>query len=244
MCWGVEASIGMLAVGSVATGLAFARGERPGIWITIGWFTLMEGLQAASYAVIDDCGDPANRALTLASILHIALQPFFINAFALALLPEQASRRLRRRVWVLCALCSALMLLQLAPVQAFGVCRAGDPMCGAQLCTVSGDWHLAWNVPFNGLAVPIDAALGTNMGFPSYVFAAFALPALYGAWRFATLNFVFGPVISSMLTSNPNEMPAIWCLFSIAIVILSLSPAIRGRFEVSDWPFWPSAARS
>lgn len=247
MCWGAEASLGMVVAGTAATALAAARRESPAIWITLGWFTLMEGLQAAGYAVIDDCADPANRAITLASALHIALQPFFINAFALALLPQRASARISRRVWIACALCTAVMLLQLAPMPAFGDCRPGDPMCGATMCTVSGDWHLAWNVPYNGLAVPVDDVLddvvGRRTGFPTYVIAAFVLPALYGAWRFALLNFAAGPVISAALTSNPNEMPAIWCLFSVVIVLLASSAGLRRRFEVQDWPLWPSGAR-
>ncbi|MGA1210257.1 MAG: hypothetical protein ACO3U4_11555, partial [Gemmobacter sp.] len=53
--------------------------------------------------------------------------------------------------------------------------------------------------------------------------AVFVLPALYGAWRFAAINFVAGPVGSFALTADPSEGPAIWCLFSIPILVLALS---------------------
>jgi hypothetical protein len=36
-------------------------------------------------------------------------------------------------------------------------------------------------------------------------------------------------VLAGQLTSNPNEVPAIWCLSSIAIAIVALSPPFRRR---------------
>jgi hypothetical protein len=50
---------------------------------------------------------------------------------------------------------------------------------------------------------------------------------VYGAWRFAVFHAVAGPILASMLTGNPNEMPAIWCLFSIGIILIALSPTVR-----------------
>ncbi|NEO26983.1 MAG: hypothetical protein F6K03_08820, partial [Kamptonema sp. SIO4C4] len=60
-----------------------------------------------------------------------------------------------------------------------------------------------------------------------YFFAVFLLPIVYGAWRLALFHLLAGPVAARMLTSNPSEMPAIWCLFSIGIVLIALSPPIR-----------------
>ncbi len=130
------------------------------------------------------------------------------------------------------AAASAVIVLQLLPIEAFGRCAPGVALCGEALCTRSGAWHQAWDVPYNGLMVPLEAALGTRMGFPSYMIAVFVLPALYGAWRFAALNFVAGPVGSFALTADPSEGPAIWCLFSIPILVLALSSRARRPFMV------------
>ena len=39
--------------------------------------------------------------------------------------------------------------------------------------------------------------------------------------------------LASALTSNPNEFPAIWCLFSVGIIVIGLSPWIRQRVRAS-----------
>ncbi len=241
MCWGSDVSVAMTAVGATAAGVLAWRGQPPGIWVTLGYFSVMEGLQAGGYAVADQCGAPANRAITLLSYLHIVFQPFFINAFAMELVPAAVRLRLRRGVYLCCAASSLVMLAQLIPLDWAGVCRAGTALCGSELCLVSGEWHIAWNIPYNGLLVPLGDALGFHSGFPTYLLVAFLLPLAYGAWRFVIFHALAGPLLAAALSANPNERPAIWCLFSIGILLISLSPLIRRRFETSQWWAWPKA---
>jgi uncharacterized membrane protein YjjP (DUF1212 family) len=63
------------------------------------------------------------------------------------------------------------------------------------------------------------------------VLAAFAVPLFYGAWRFVLFHAVAGPLLALLLTGNQNEAPAIWCLFSIGIILIAISPPIRRRIE-------------
>jgi hypothetical protein len=225
----------MVLAGGVATAVTYRRGETTAIWATMAYFTAMEALQVAGYLVVDQCGTVTNRSVTVLSYLHIVFQPFFINWFAMELVPPPVRAKLRRWVFALCAVSSVLMLLQIAPLPALGACVPGSPLCGAAYCTVSGNWHIAWEVPYNGLMAPIDALLGADFGFPSYMLAAFGLPLLYGAWRFVLVHATAGPILAHMLTDNPNEMPAVWCLLSIAILLLGLSPAVRRRVETETW---------
>jgi hypothetical protein len=218
----------MTAAGAAATVVTARRGDPPAIPVALGYFAVMEGLQLGGYATLGLCGTPANEAVTFLSILHIAFQPFVINAFAMALIGGHVSARVQALVFTLCALSSAVILMQLHPFEWAGACQPGETLCGPTLCTVPGDWHIAWDVPYNGLLVPIDRWLG--WGFPTYVIAAFGLPLLYGAWRFVVLHALTGPTLAGLLTSNPNEVPAIWCLFSIMILLLSLFPALRRSF--------------
>jgi hypothetical protein len=232
--------VAVLALGTVATVVTLKRGDPPAVPLALGYFTGMEALQLAGYAVLDACGNPLNQVVTLLSFLHIAFQPLIINAFAMELVP--AADKVRARPWVygLCALSAVAMLLQVYPFGWAGSCRPGAPLCGAGLCTVAGDWHIAWDIPYNGLLVPFEALTGTWLGFPTYMLAVFVLPLAYGAWRFALFHAMAGPVAASLLTSNSNEMPAIWCLFSVGIVLFSLSPWLRAR--VSRPGGWGRAA--
>lgn len=235
MCWSAEASVAMVAAGAIATGVTFKRDLPSAIWGTLGYFTLMEALQVAGYAVVDRCGTPENRAVTLASYLHIVFQPIVINLFALELVPETVKKQARGWAVGLAATASAVMLLQLAPIEALGTCSPGTPLCAPSLCTVSGDWHIAWNVPYNGLFVPFEQALGFRSGFPAYMLAVFVLPLFYAAWRFVLMHALAGPVLAWSLTSNPNEMPAVWCLFSVVILAIGLSPAVRRHASSRTW---------
>lgn len=227
MCWSASVTAGVMAFGAVATVVALQRRYPPAVPLALGYFTAMEALQFAGYVVLGNCGNPSNQVVTLLSFLHIAFQPFVINAFAMELIATDDKARARPWVYAACAVSAVVMLLQVYPFDWAGSCRPGLPLCGAALCTVPGDWHIAWNIPYNGLLVPLEALIGTHFGFPTYILAVFVVPLLYGAWRFTLFHALAGPILASLLTRNPNEMPAIWCLFSIGLILVSLSPWLR-----------------
>ncbi|MBS0126592.1 DUF5765 domain-containing protein [Thetidibacter halocola] len=229
MCWSEGVSVAMVGLGTAATLVSARRGLPRAIPATLAFFTLMEALQVGGYWVIDQCGTAENRIVTLLSYVHIAVQPIFINAFAMAIAPRPVSAGMRRVVYALAALATAMLLFRLAPVSWAGQCQPGDVLCGPFLCTRSGTWHLAWEVPLNDLWGGVSGLFGDAIQFPSYMIAVFVLPLAYGAWRFALFHLTFGPVLASLLTTDPNEMPAIWCLTSIALVLVALCPPIRTR---------------
>lgn len=235
MCWSSEVSLAMTGIGAAAAVVSYRRRDPTAIWLTLGYFTAMEALQVAGYAVLDQCGTIENRAVTIASYLHIVFQPFLINAFAMELVPKPVKQRVKRWVYVTCGASAAVMLAQLVPWQSVGNCLPGSPLCASNLCTVSGNWHIAWNIRYNGLLLPFENAVGIHAGFPTYMIAAFVLPLIYGAWRFALMHALVGPVLAWTLTNNPNEMPAVWCLFSIFILFLGLSLRVRRSFTTKNW---------
>ena len=238
MCWSMEASAGLVVAGAVATTVSYRRGDSAAIWGTMAYFTAMEALQVAGYLVIDDCGAVSNKSVTFLSYLHIAFQPFLINWFAMELVPGPVKDKVRSWVFVLCSVSAAVMLVQILPLPVLGQCSPGSPLCGASYCTVSGNWHIAWEIPYNAFMVPFDDAIGTEIGFPTYMLAAFALPLIYGAWRFVLVHALAGPILASMLTDNPNEMPAVWCLLSIGFLILVVKTPLRNTLHVQTWPLW------
>lgn len=220
----------MVGAGTAATVATLRRGDPPAFPLALGNFTAMEALQFVGYLTLDRCGTPANKTVTFLSVLHIVFQPLVINAFAMALLPRPPARAVQAAVYGLCALTAVVMLMQLYPFAWAGRCIPGAILCGERLCTVAGTWHIAWEVPYNGLLAGVDRLTGLHWGFHGYMLAVFLLPLFYGAWRFVLFHALVGPVLAGQLTSNPNEVPAVWCLFSIAIVLIALSPAVRRRF--------------
>lgn len=229
MCYTPEITGAMVVAGGVAALATWRRGDATAIPVTLGYFAVMEALQLGGWFTVDQCGTPANETITFLSILHIILQPLFINAFSMELTPRPVAPRLRALVFALSGLASVTMLMQLYPFAWAGHCEPGQILCGARLCTVWGDWHIAWDVPYNGLFGGFDRLTGLQWGFPAYILAVFALPLIYGAWRFVLFHALAGPILAGQLTTNPNEVPAIWCLFSIGLLLVGTFPALRER---------------
>lgn len=242
MCWSGEAS-GVLAAVGLGTAVYVAKkGESKELWIPLTYFSLMELLQAATYAYIDLCENPNNQLLTLFGYLHIAFQPFFVNMVAMYFIPERIKLKIRTTVYTICAIGTVAMLVKMFPFGWAGQCVIGtEGFCGAQTCSVSGDWHIAWQMPLNGLmSGPQSYLLGFDWGLHafSYILVAFYLPIAYGSWRFVGFHYLVGPLISDLLTNDPNEYAAVWCLFSIALCVSVIKTPIRRYLHVSNWLFY------
>ncbi len=127
------------------------------------------------------------------------------------------------------------MLLQLYPFTWCGSCNIGEPLCAKVLCSVHGNWHIAWNVPLNGLGFDFP---GTSYHVPAYLaayfVAGFLTPLLYGVWRGTVFHLLLGPTLAMLTTNNPNEWPAVWCLLSIGIIMLVLkircNPVLSAKY--------------
>jgi hypothetical protein len=228
MCWSGEASATLAAIGLGTTAYAAYRKEPFQLWICLGYFSLMELLQAYTYTVINQCGNPYNQLATLLGYIHIAFQPFFINAMSLYFIPQAAAKRVAPFVYTLCFATAVLMWIHSYPISGIGMCVPGRPLCGSNLCSVSGNWHIAWDVPLNGWHEwwTIQLPLIPNVYVP-YLVAGFLLPILYGSWRLTLYHAVMGPILAKFLTSNPNEWPAVWCLLSIAILVIVVKTPVR-----------------
>ncbi len=245
MCWSMATTVAMVATGAAATAVTIRRRDPPAIPAALGWFTLMEALQVAGHATVGPCAAPANQATALLSYLHIASSPSSSTPSPCALVPDPVRRAVRTAVWIACGLSAAVMLLQLYPFAWAGACRGGTVLCGPGPCVLPGEWHIAWSIPRNDLLGALSDVPFVANGFPTYMATAFLLlPLLYGAWRFVLFHALVGPVLAWHLTSDPNEMPAIWCLFSIGIILASLVRPVRARLETRSWFLWPAGWRA
>jgi hypothetical protein len=239
MCWSGQASAVLAATGMAGAGYAaLKRNPEPlALWGCLLYFSSMEVLQAASYSVLNQCTSPINQVLTFFSYLHITFQPFFINAVALYFMPKDVASRVAPWAYTECFSAALSMLLQLYPFSWSGVCEPGRPLCGQMLCTVRGEWHLAWLIPTNGIGNSLTHVGWLGHGFPGYLLTAFALPALYGSWRFALFSYLAGPFAAHLTTSNINEWPAVWCLFSIGLCLTIIKTPLRRHLHIVT-PYW------
>ena len=226
MCWSGEASAILATIGIATTIHAAYKKEPIALWITLGYFSSMELLQAFTYLVIDQCTLPANQIATLLGYLHISFQPFFINAICMHFMPDATRIKIQPFVYTVCFFSTIVMIIQLYPFDWVEACGVAGPLCSEHLCSVSGNWHIAWDVPINGMGneflwIPFVG------GFPTYAMTAFILPLLYGAWRGTLYHIICGPFLAFLLTNNVNERPAVWCLLSIGILLLVVKTPIK-----------------
>lgn len=204
-----------------ASGVYAARGGSKDIAIPLAYFSLMEFLQFASYASIDQCALSSNTALTTLSYIHVAFQPVFFNMLMMASVPGGVSTKMRRIAYGISLVVTALLLLKLVPLVPESLCALGETLCGAQMCTVSGNWHLAWQIPLYDAPIPWDI-------FYYYGCAVFLLPLFYRAWLAVVVALAAGPVFTYLLArGNPNEWPAIWCFFSVAYILIGMLPQAK-----------------
>jgi hypothetical protein len=245
MCWSGEASAVLATIGFAGTAYAAYKKEPVALWVSLGYFSLMEALQAFTYSVIDQCALPSNQIATLLGYLHIAFQPFFVSAASMYFIPKEVRERIQVWVYILCFIGAIITIIQLYPFDWAGQCDPRRPLCAAKLCSVSGNWHIAWDVPTNGIGnyfvengwlfpLFIDGYLG-------YTFAVFLLPVLYGSWRFTIYHFLMGPLLASSLTDNVNEWPAVWCLLSIGLLLIVVKTPVRKLMFVKRWMLWPKS---
>lgn len=232
MCWSGPASAALAACGFVGCAVAIRRKEPAQLWGCLAFFSLMEVLQAFTYSVINSCMNPMNQIATLLGYLHIAIQPFFINAISMHFIPKDAAKRIIVPVYALCFVSLILMLLQIYPFHWAELTRAGSALCSDRLCSVSGNWHIAWEIPVNDFFN--FKIFDFEIVWMPYMFVAFLLPLIYGSWRFTIYHLVLGPILARITTDNPNEFPAVWCLLSIGFLLIVVETPIRKLLYVSD----------
>ncbi|NOT86246.1 MAG: hypothetical protein HOP02_16030 [Methylococcaceae bacterium] len=243
MCWSGEASAVLATIGLSSTAYFFYKKEPAALCYALGYFSLMEALQAYTYTVINDCASPGNQVATLLGYIHIAFQPFFVNAIALHFIPEHVKNRISAIVYSLCFIAAVCLLIRLYPFEWAQACYQAKsrfiffghyfdsfniPFCGKRICSVSGAWHIAWEMP-------TTASLFLLNTYPA---VAFVLPFLYGSWKVTLYSLLSGPFLAYLTTNNPNEWAAVWCLYSIGLLLLLLKTPLRDLLYVRSWFWW------
>ena len=264
MCWSGEASTILATIGFVGAALEYKKAiakdpttslsevDTDGYLsrhrlraLTLGYFTLMELLQAVNYIYLDDPG-PMNAMGSFLGWFHISFQPILTIWFVASFLPKKRLKYWFIKVTVISTIASIMFLLK-------GIINPSLPGCFAIQCTVGngvldtlmgngaigcsstmefrsypGDWHIAWQWAMNSCGYFATAG---------YTFVAFILPIFLGGYRIMIYGFVMGPLLAYFLTGNPDEWAAIWCLLSIGFLIIVKTPVIE-RFMTVKHESW------
>lgn len=183
----------------------------------IAYFAAMETLQAFQYSWINQCDDQINKFLTILGFLHLAFQPFFANLY----LSAYMNRKQKRYVPVILAIslfAGVLMCNRMWKSEGDLACTYGvEPMCGLQTCSFRGNVHIAWQMPLQHADQDYFTP-GFNLHFFTFYLPTFAL----GMWPLTLFLLFSGPFLGRVLTSHQDEIPAIWCFFSIAQLFFPL----------------------
>jgi hypothetical protein len=238
MCWSGEASAVLAVSGFASTAYFYSRGESKVLCLALAYFSLMELLQAYTYSVIDECFNPSNQVATFLGYMHIAFQPFFVNAVTMHFIPQPLKQRIAPWIYILCFAAATVFMMRIYPFDWASFCydrhyqflpglnmKFDMPFCGKQICSTSGQWHIAWAIPASGSIAMAN----------SYMYAAFLLPLLYGSWKLVLYHALTGPLIAYLTTNNMNEWAAVWCLYSIGLLLLLIKTPIRHYLHVSNW---------
>ncbi|MEM6846920.1 MAG: DUF5765 domain-containing protein [Pseudomonadota bacterium] len=233
----------MAAVGIGSTVYAMIRREPIEITSCLGFFSLMEMLQAVTYLYVDQCGTPMNQVLTMLGYIHISMQPFFINTISMFFIPAHVRKRIAPTVYTICFASTVIMLLMIYPFDGVPLCnRMDSAMCGATMCSYMGSFHIAWDFPMNTLFTIGNGAqiyeLAYLLNWWMYLIPAFVLPVLYGSWKCTLYHLFFGPLLATAITGNFHEMPAVWCLLSIGLLLIVVKTPVRDLLFVDRWFWW------
>lgn len=239
MCWNLEASATVAAIGLGSTAYAIYRREPLPLTAALAYFSTMELLQAFTYTVVDQCGTPMNEVYSFLGYLHIAFQPFFITAVSLYFISAEARRRAAVPTYVACAFSALIMLMMIYPFSWAGQCTPSSPMCGATFCSYYGSVHIAWDFPINGLMDEVAKYHLAPFGmWTAYIIPAFVLPILYGSWKFTLYHLLMGPIPARLITGSADEMGAFWCLLSIMFLLIVIKTPVRKVLFVDRWVWW------
>lgn len=221
MCWSAEASFALAGVGLTTVAIAAKQDEKKELFLPLLWFSLMELLQGFTYWYIDMCDNPSNQLLTLLGYLHIAFQPFFANMISMYFIPKNVQQKIAPWVYSFCFVGALAMIVDIYPF-AWAEHSTKHMLDSTRICSVSGDWHIAWHIP-------VFDTSWDKFGFVKepYMMLVFLLPLLYGSWRFTLYHIITGVILSVILTTDSHETAAVWCLLSIGLLTVVAKTPVR-----------------
>lgn len=246
MCWSVGASAVLAGSGLGMTAYLIKAGEKPALWMTLFYLTLINLLQTTTYLYINQCSLPMNNMLSFLGYAHIAFQPLFINMAAMYFIPEAVKNKIAFYVYAFCCLTAIPFMLTSYPYTDTSLCTIGlKTICVPFGCSHHGAWYFSWPWLSNNLSSQLWTAFSNKM--PSlglqtqiYLLTGMLLPILYGSWRVVLAATLLGPLLANFLLSSMHAYPSLWCLYSLGVICTLIKSPIRKYLFAHTWPLYHS----
>jgi hypothetical protein len=117
-------SWGLAIIGAIISYFMWYVPNCKDVSLMLGFFVIMEILQALQYQVLDQCDNPWNNFLTFLTFLHVFFQPFIIHCMMLKYAPMSDKQKIIVEFVIkLSLICGILMTLRLC-FEFFGVTRS------------------------------------------------------------------------------------------------------------------------
>eukprot|EP01095_Lingulamoeba_sp_RSL-Kostka_P005836 TRINITY_DN1776_c0_g1_i1.p1 TRINITY_DN1776_c0_g1~~TRINITY_DN1776_c0_g1_i1.p1 ORF type:complete len:259 (+),score=59.39 TRINITY_DN1776_c0_g1_i1:100-876(+) len=219
MCFNQPMSFAMAGIGLLCSIAIYFRTKNLRLSGGMFFFFTMEFLQGFQYIWIDDCDNTINKVLTLLGLIHIILQPFFTHLICSALALDEKTQAKYQVILQFCLLGALWLLLRLlmSPWASDFIDTNSEWLRGTQICTYSGEKHLAWSVPlYDQTYFTAASSIHFFLMFAPFFVMGKSMIIL------GTFLLITGPVLASYVTPNLQEQASIWCFYSCAQTALMM----------------------
>ncbi len=93
MCWSGEASAVLAVTGFATAAYVSYKKEPMPLWMTLGYFSLMEALQAFTYVVINQCTLPSNQIATILRLSSYCFSAIFYKYVCVLFFTRSGSQK-------------------------------------------------------------------------------------------------------------------------------------------------------
>jgi len=193
------------------------------------YFAVMEVFQAALYPVLDQCDNWWNQLITSLAMAHVCFQPFVLNWLAAQELKFNPVYYDRFMFACRLSFLFGLWLMARMIVETVGITKSIVPeeckftyntemLRGTQLCSYTGKVHLGWHIPMAD-----NHYFWPSINLHAFMsFAPFAVHPEEPAMIFkAVMLILLGPLLAIYIAPDHSEAAAVWCLYSVALLISS-----------------------
>tara|TARA_B100000401_G_scaffold390109_1_gene296163 strand:+ start:609 stop:1268 length:660 start_codon:yes stop_codon:yes gene_type:complete len=218
MCFSEEMSRNLTLMGTIVTYILYKQGKSWTVYMPVFYFTIMEFLQYLSYQALEEKKQNKKwkKLLTIIIFIHIALQPLMTNIWYSNYIPKNMTDSMNL-ILKLCVVVAFFMLLRLhefVEVNDKYRCPETEPMCAKKTMIKQGIKHMKY----------LFRMRAPNHVVPSVFIHFFFIfiPVLFLKINPLYYLSIFLGYALTMIIGFGNEIPAIWCTFSVPTMLISL----------------------